>query len=448
MNEAPPQLRLSWPDGLILLAYLALLVGIGVWHSRRHRTAKDYFLAGKTMRWLPVGLSLMAALNSGLDYIMQPSAMIKFGAVVLVVNLSWLFLVPYVSYITLPMFRRMDCTSAYEYLERRFGAAVRALTAGIFLLWRLGWMATALYVPCLAIAAASGNEEHITTMIVVLGIIVTAYTMMGGIKAVIWTDVAQFCIMFGGLAATILVILAKTPGGLEAFLADFSRVGADLRIETPQAEGTGFLGGTLEYFFIPVPVAGLLVATLVTRVANYTSDQVMVQRFQTSRSIGDARKGFVVTAAGDIVWMLALCFVGVALFTYFRSSGGMPESIRQDPDQIFPYFMAVAFPAGVAGLVIAAILAASLSSIDSAINSMTAVAMVDFYERLWRKRPDGAARAAGGAGAGCGNDREPSPEEGRRQLLASRVFTVLIGAAGFALAANVSRLGTLLEISN
>jgi len=436
-SAAPPKLRLSWPDGLIIVLYLALLVGIGIWHSRRHRTVKDYFLAGGTMRWLPVGLSLMAALNSGLDYLMQPAGMIKFGAVLLIVNLSWLFLYPYVFFVTLPMFRRLGCTSAYEYLERRFGSAVRALAAGIFLLWRLGWMATALYVPCFAIAVVTGNEQHIAYMVVILGAIVTFYTMAGGIKAVIWTDVAQFCIMFGGLAATIFIIVTKTQGGLAAILADVANVGSETRAEPQGIAGSGPLAGFLEYFFIPIPVAGLLIACLVSRLTNYTSDQVMIQRFQTSKSIKDARLGFIITAVSDVIWMLALCFVGVALFTYFRSIGGLPEHLQEKQDRIFPTFMALVFPAGATGLVIAAILAASLSSIDSAINSMTAVAMLDFYGRFRRKRTGGGT-----------DERGTAPEDARRDLFVSRAITVLIGAAGIALAVNVSKLGTILEIAN
>jgi SSS family solute:Na+ symporter len=158
--------------------------------------------------------------------------------------------------------------------------------------------------------------------------------------------------------------------------------------------------------------------------AAYTGDQVMVQRFQTTRSLDDSRRAYVVNAAGDAIWMFGLSFVGLALLAYFNHNP-LPADLA--PDKVLPYFISRAFPVGAVGLVIAAILAASLSSIDSAINSCTSVMMVDGYERLFR-RPD-AAR--GGPG----------------DVVVARVLTVAFGAAGTILATNVSRIGTLLEIA-
>src|SRR5438876_4676459 len=173
-------------DAAIVLAYLAVLAAVGVYWSRRQTTLDQYFRARQTMTWLPVGLSLMAALNSGIDYLMQPSATIRFGIVLLAGTSSWIFLYPWVSRVTLPFYRRMNFYTAYEFLEARFDVRVRTLAAAIFVLWRLGWMATALYVPCLAIDAATGGRFDLSLMILVLGVLVTAYTMLGGIHAGIW----------------------------------------------------------------------------------------------------------------------------------------------------------------------------------------------------------------------------------------------------------------------
>ena len=166
------------------------------------------------MAWLPVGLSLMAALNSGIDYLMQPSATIRFGVVLLAGTSSWLVLYPWVSRVTLPFYRRLNLYTAYEFLEARFDVRVRTLAATIFIVWRVGWMATAMYVPCLAIDAATGGRVDLRLMILVLGVLVTGYTMLGGIQAVIWNDVIQFCIMFGGLGATVWIALDHVPGGI------------------------------------------------------------------------------------------------------------------------------------------------------------------------------------------------------------------------------------------
>ena len=188
--------------------------GVGVYFSRRQRSLDEYFLARQSMTWLPVGLSLMAALDSAIDYLMQPSSTIKYGLILLIGTTSWLFLYPWVAYVTLPFYRRLNYFTAYEYLEARFDVRVRSLAAGIFIVWRLGWMATAIYVPCLAISAATGGQIPLTEMVFVLGCIVTLYTAIGGVQAVIWNDVMQFCVRFGGLAAVVAIAAASVPGGL------------------------------------------------------------------------------------------------------------------------------------------------------------------------------------------------------------------------------------------
>src|SRR5213593_4271651 len=164
-------------DGVIVVTYLIALAGVGVYFSRRQTSLDDFFRARQSMAWLPVGLSLMAALNSGIDYLMQPASTIKYGLILLVGTSSWLFLYPWVSRVTLPFYRRLGMFTAYEFLETRFDVRVRLLAAGIFIIWRLGWMATAIYVPCLAINAAAQGRVDVTTMIVVLGVLVTLYTM-------------------------------------------------------------------------------------------------------------------------------------------------------------------------------------------------------------------------------------------------------------------------------
>jgi len=166
----------------------------------------------------------------------------------------------------------------------------------------------------------------------------------------------------------------------------------------------------------------------------FTSDQVMIQRFATARTIRQARKSFTITAVSDSVWMLALFFVGLALATYVMGGGPVPEWVVANPDRVFPYFMAKVFPIGVTGFVLAAILAASLSSIDSALNSMTTVGMVDFYNRLI-----------------VGRSREGIPDDPagqRRQVFISRIATVLFGVLGISLSCFARNFGTLFHIAN
>lgn len=417
-------------DVVIVLIYLAALMGVGVYFSRRQTNLDEYFLARQSMAWLPVGLSLMAALDSAIDYLMQPSATIKYGLVLLFGITSWLLLYQWVARVTLPFYRRLNYFTAYEYLEARFDVSVRTLAAGIFIVWRLGWMATAIYVPCLAITAATGNQVPLVPTVLVLGFIVTLYTALGGVQAVIWNDVMQFCVRFGGLAAVVWIAASSVPGGVPEIWRVAAAAGKTTIIAPIAVADGGLLTQIRSFFEQPLNVVSIMFSLMVGRMASYTADQIMVQRLQTTKSLKDARRAFIVNAAGDALWMVALSFVGLALFAYFQTRQLPPDFAT---DKILPYFMSLTFPSGAVGLVIASILAASLSSVDSAINSCTSVVIVDFYNRLVLGRQ---TRHHGDAAAD------------RHEVWISRIGTVLFGALGTFLAINVSRIGTLLEIAN
>jgi SSS family transporter len=419
-------------DVVIVVLYLAALAGVGVYFSRRQTNLDDFFLARQSMSWLPVGLSLMAALDSAIDYLMQPSATIRYGLILLTGTSSWLLLYPWVAHVTLPFYRRLNYFTAYEYLEARFDVRVRSLAAGIFIAWRLGWMATAIYVPCLAIEVATSGRLPVTTTVVVLGAVVTVYTALGGVKAVIWNDVMQFCVRFGGLAAVVAIAIRSVPGGVTEIWRMAGAAGKTvLFVPIATAAGGGALAEIQAFFEQPLNIVAIMCSLMVGRMAAYVGDQIMVQRLQTTRSLPQARKAFVVNAAGDIVWMFALSFVGLALFAYFGRHP-LPEGFATD--RILPYFIRQTFPVGIVGLVIASLMAASLSSVDSAINSCTSVVVVDFYNRLVLGRQT--------------TGHQGSATDERHQVLVSRMATLAFGVMGTVLAVNVSRIGSLLEIAN
>ena len=419
-------------DWVIVIVYLVAMAAVGVYFSRRQTSLDSYLMAGRNMSWLPVGLSLMAALNSGMDYLMQPSATIRYGFVLALGILSWIPLYPWVAKVAFPFYHRLNFYTAYEYLEARFDVRVRTMAAGIFILWRLGWMATAMYVPSLAVNAATGGQVDLNTMTIIVGTLVTMYTMLGGIQAVIWNDVVQFCIMFGGLGATVWIVFANVSGGMTEIVS-MAQAQGKLDFWPPLVDPNALtLSAQVQSFFEqPMTLVALMTALVVGRAAQYTADQVMVQRLQTTKSEADARQAFIVNAAGDALWTVGLCFVGLALFAYFQHRPLPPEFAT---DKLVPYFMSLEFPPGAVGLVVAAIMAASLSSIDSAINSCSSVAVVDGYLRLYRGKKSTSEPA--------------SPEENAAQVRVSRIATVVFGALGTLLACNVSRIGTLLEIAN
>ena len=309
-----------------------MLTGVGVYFSRRQTNLDEYFLARQSMAWLPVGLSLMAALDSAIDYLMQPSSTIKYGLILLVGTSSWLFLYPWVAHVTLPFYRRLNYFTAYEYLEARFDVRVR--TPGGRHLHRLA--------PGLDgdgdLRAVPGDQrrdrraDSARPTVFVLGCIVTLYTALGGVQAVIWNDVMQFCVRFGGLTAVVAIAAASVPGGLGEIWRVADAAGKTTLIAPIAGSTGGMLAQVQAFFEQPLNIVAIMFALLVGRMAAYVGDQIMVQRLQTTKSLEDARKAFIVNAAGDIIWMFALSFVGLALFAYFQ----LPRAAarfrdRQDP---------------------------------------------------------------------------------------------------------------------
>jgi len=270
----------------------------------------------------------------------------------------------------------------------------------------------------------------VTGTIVALGVIVTFYTALGGVHAVIWNDVAQFIVRFGGLTAVVVIASQSVPGGLTEIWQVASAAGKTTLVPPFATSSGGVLASVQAFFEQPLNVVSIMFALMVGRMAAYVGDQIMVQRLQTTKSLKDARQAFIVTAAGDIIWMFALSFVGLALFAYFQRHP-LPADSR--PTRSFRTSCRSPSRAGSWGLVIASIMASSLSSVDSAINSCTSVVVVDFYNRLVLGRQ---------------TSHRLSQSDERHQVLVARVATVGFGALGTLLAINVSRIGSLLEIAN
>lgn len=418
-------------DAAILVAYLALLSGIGLYFSRRQSSLNDFIRSGRKVGWLALGVSLMASLNSGLDYIQTPAIVYGIGMVCVMSWLSWLPLYPWISRVTLPFYQRLNVYSVYEYLEQRFGLAMRLTGAAIFILWRVGWMGAAIYVPCLAVRAATGGQLQIGPMVVALGVVVTLYTVFGGMRAVIWTDVAQFCIMFGGLAATLYTVVRQIPGGFGELWRVAHETGRMDLLGAEIPDG-GSLWATLGNFFTTeVTFVGIVAVVTLSRFTAFTADQISIQRFQSSGSVADSRRAYCVNALTDVVWIVVLGFVGLALLAYHRH---FPLPAGMQNDQVLPNFMQHHFPHGVVGLVIAAIFAASLSSVGSALNASAAIIVVDFYNRVWlgERRPLA----------------EAPPADQRRQVFVTRAATLVLGGLMILIGVNVGRMGEIYQAAN
>jgi SSS family solute:Na+ symporter len=423
-------------DGLVIVIYLALLVWIGAYFSKKQKSLEDFIKGGKQVGWLPIGVSLMAALNSGIDFVQTPAVVYAVGLVFITLILGWIPLYPYISRVSIPFYQKLDVYSAYEYLERRFNVGVRTIASLTFVFWRVGWMGAALYVPILTFQGATGIEdkEISTAIAIVLGVVVTTYTMLGGIKAVIWTDVLQFCIMFAGLFTMLAVIVWQMPGGVAeiyAVVRDAPRLNLTAHIPD-MASATGWEKVRL-YFTTEVTAVGIILAVLINHFTAYTCDQVVIQRFQTTKSLKDARLAIVINALSDSLWIAVLGLVGLALFAFYSISP-MPEGSQNS--LVVPYFLREYFPIGLTGLVLAAITAASLSSVDAAINSTTSVVVVDFYSRLFL----GHIRPV----------ENLTPKEQKKQVLVSRFTNGVLGIIMIAIACYIPYMekGELYQAAN
>lgn len=368
----------------ILAVYLLGMVALGFHFGRGQKGTESYFLAGRSMGWFPIAISLIATLVSTSSFLAFPSEAYGHDMKIL----AYIFGVPLallvIQKVFIPLYMRMNITSAYEYLEKRFNVGLRTTTSALFALMRLLWMAVAVHAASLAVFAMMGlkNPAHMTVIIFAIGVLAIMYVTVGGMKAVIWTDVVQFFLFAGALAGTCVYVAFKLDGGL----GEIFRVCGD----------AGKFDVLTREFFTPDPRIRItfwsaVLTSFTWMLATYGSDQVVVQRYLSSRNArqatGSIWGNFVF---GDIVLTLFQVGAGLALFAFYRHfTGLLPDGIPAD--KVFPHFIANQLPVGISGLILAALFAAIMSSIDSGINSIAAVATIDFYRRFSTDKPSARA---------------------------------------------------------
>lgn len=359
-------------DWAIVAAYATGTIVLGWYFGRRRKSAEEYFLGSGRMNPMLIGVSSFATLLSTISYLSMPGEALGKGPawMVNVVALPFVYLV--IGFVLLPVYMRRRVTSAYELLEKRLGLSVRLLGASLFLILRLAWMALLIYLTASALSVMLGlGPEAIPWIAAAAGFVAVVYTSVGGLQAVVVTDFAQAVLLFSGALLVIAVVSLELGGfGWVPTRWDPTWDSQPLFSWDPSVRIT-ISGTVLSYFVWFVATAG--------------GDQTSIQRYMATGDARAARRsvGFQVTASA--LTAVTLAFVGFALLGYFsafpeRLSEGM--TLAANADQAFPYFIASQLPAGVTGLVVAAMFAAAMSSIDSGVNSITAVVRTDFVERL------------------------------------------------------------------
>ncbi|HSW44005.1 MAG TPA: sodium/solute symporter [Phycisphaerae bacterium] len=366
---------MTWLDLLIIAAYGAGMLFIGWYYSKRTRSTEDYHLGGRSMRSSSIGLSLFATLLSTITYLALPGEMVNKGPILLWWMVSFPVAYVVVGYLLIPHFMRLKATSGYEILEATLGLRIRLLGAVIFLATRMLWMALIIYITAkIIIVQVMGWPPQSTPYVaVVIGLVTVVFTYMGGLRAVVLTDVIQSFLLLGGAVLCIVVISVKLGG-----------VGAWWPTEwSPNWQHQPVFSWDPH---VRATVIGSIIFMTIWWICTAGSDQMAIQRYLATRDARAARRAFAVTLGSNIVVTVVLASLGFALLGFFQSGlGHLPENmtIAKDGDKIFPYFIVHYLPPGVTGLVISGLLAAAMSSLSSGINSSGSVISVDFVDRIF-----------------------------------------------------------------
>lgn len=364
-------------DYLALTAYLLPLLWIGRHFAGRVTTREEFFLGGRRVPWWAAGLSIYATQLSAITFLAIPAKAYAEDWTYLPGNLSIVLIAPVVIAWYLPRYRALQVTTAYEYLEHRFNLAVRLLCSGAFIALQWARMAIVLYLPALALAAATGIDVYAS--ILVMGVLCTAYTLHGGMHAVIWTDVLQAVVLLGAVGLALALVVA----GVGGQPMDVWRLGAaagKLRL----ADWTPDL--TIASVWVVV------IGNLVSHLVPYTADQAVVQRYLTTRDERQAARAVWLGAALAVPGSLLFFAVGTALYAFYRVHPGLLNP-ASPTDATFSWFIAQQMPPGVSGLVVSGVFAAAMSTLSSSINSIVTALITDFADRLGFLRAGGTGVA-------------------------------------------------------
>ncbi len=367
-----PTNGLAVVDWAIIFVYAATTIGLGYYYSRGQNTTQEYFVGSGKMNPVLVGVSMFATLLSTISYLSMPGEALGMGPATLTNMLALPLVYVVVAYWLLPVYMQQRVTSAYELLEAKLGLSVRLLGAFLFVTLRLIWMSLLVYLTAKAMTIMLGiGDEYIPHVALVTGFVAVIYTSLGGLRAVIITDLMQTILLYGG-ALLVLAIITIDLGGFGWFPTEW-KDSWDTQPLYPTDVATR------------VTVLGSLMNFLVWYVCTAGGDQTSVQRFMATEDLRAARRAMATQLIVSVVVGITLGIVGFALLGYYEAhpefipAGG---TLKENADQVFPHFIAFHLPVGVSGLVVAAMFAAAMSSIDSGVNSITAVVMTDGFDRL------------------------------------------------------------------
>ncbi len=393
---------LGWLDWSIISVYLAGMLAIGFWFWRRSRmgSTSEFFLGSRQIPFWAAGISMFAANVSSISYIAVPAKAFDTDWQYMMSKIVCVFALMIVAAFIIPMFRRLNLVSVFSYLEARFNSHIRMLSSAMAIVMHVfGRMGVVLFLPALAIGTITGT--NIVLCILIIGVCTVIYTALGGMKAVVWTDIFQVAVLFGGAFFAIGYIVWS--------------VGAVQIYDTAmQFDKTTILNTSFD--FTTPTLWGFLILYLFDTVLTFPKDQVLMQRVLSTSSEKEASRS---------VWLFALILlpagfvfyiIGTTLFAYYRANPGQLDPLLP-VDAVFPAFIGTELPHGVTGVIIAGLFAAAMGSLSGTINSVATLLSVDFFEKL----------------------RKTAPTQ-KQSVRFAEWMTVAIGVVGMVLAIILSRL--------
>ncbi len=351
----------GWINWLVIVVYLLAMIGMGVFFMFRAKSSDDFFRASGRIPWWAVSVSIFATMLSAITFMAIPAKTYatdwKYFLMAITIFIAAFPVVKYY----LPFFRRLNITSAYEYLELRFSRTLRTISSLLFIFFMIARMALVLYLPSLALVAATGIDIY--TCILLMSLITIIYSSIGGVEAVVWGDVVQGIILMGGALFALGFLIVNTDGSF-----------VQIAIENEKFNILNFDFDLTNATFWVVVIGGIA-----TQIISYTSDQTVIQRYMTVKSEKQAAKSIITNGVMSIISSLTFYMVGTALFTYFQSQPQALDVAMPTADSIFPFFIMTKLPVGIAGVLVAAIFAASMSTVSSNINSIATAYTVDIH---------------------------------------------------------------------
>ena len=372
-------MKLHWLDVLTLISYLLVIVSVGIYFSRKNTSTEGYFVGNRSYSGWVIGLSMIGTSISSITFLAYPADSFKTSWLRFLPNMVLPIVIITSAYLFLPFFKRNNIISAYEYLENRFGPSVRIYGAVTFLIGQLVRISLILYL--LSLMVHEVTNLSILQSILLSGIVVGLYTIIGGIEAVIWTDVIQTITLVSGGIICIGVIIYQLPQG-------FSQI-IDIALTNNKLSFSELKNGILH----PVPwgislsnKTGIMMILLGLSwfFQEYITNQNIIQRYAATKNESEARKAMFISTINIPIWAFFM-FLGTSLYAFFQvfPSEAATEMLtgNRNAEDILPFFIINYLPAGVSGLIIAAAIAASMSSLDSSINSIATVSVHDIYRR-------------------------------------------------------------------